>query len=69
MAGSVTGGKKAAQKIKQRDPDFFKKIGAIGGKRGTTGGFAAATPEQRREWGRKGGKASKRTVVQHGQSR
>lgn len=41
MSGTVSGGKKTAIKNLARDPDFYKKIGAIGGKRGVTGGFAS----------------------------
>ncbi len=40
MAGTVEGGKKAALKNMQRDPNFYARIGAKGGKNGTTGGFA-----------------------------
>ena len=39
MSGNVTAGKKAAQTNKARDPDFYKKIGAEGGRNGHTGGF------------------------------
>lgn len=60
MAGSFAGGKKAAEKNLKRDPDFYKRIGSLGGKAGNTGGFAAATPEQVRAWGKKGGKISRR---------
>lgn len=41
MSGSIIGGKKAATKNLARDPDHYKRIGAIGGKRGVTGGFAS----------------------------
>lgn len=41
MAGTVIGGKKAAQKNLANDPDFYRKIGAKGGSNGTTGGFAS----------------------------
>lgn len=60
MAGTVSGGKKAAQKNKElHGKDFYKEIGRKGGKNGHTGGFAA-NPELAREAGRKGGKKSKR---------
>ena len=39
--------------------DFYKRIGAIGGRKGTTGGFAA-NRELAREAGRKGGMISRR---------
>jgi hypothetical protein len=36
--------------------DYYKKIGSRGGRaKVSTKGFGSATPEQRREWGRKGG--------------
>ena len=59
MAGTLKGGKKAAVKNLAKDPDFYKKIGAIGGRNGRTGGFAA-NPELARIAGSKGGKKSKR---------
>ena len=59
MAGTVTGGKKAAQKNLQKDPNFYAKIGAKGGRNGRTGGFAA-NPELARIAGAKGGRISRR---------
>lgn len=59
MSGTVSGGKKAAAKSLARDPDFYKKIGAIGGRNGTTGGFAA-NRELARIAGQKGGRISRR---------
>lgn len=60
MAGTKAGGVKAAATNKARQgSDFYKRIGAIGGKNGHTGGFAA-NPELAREAGRKGGHISKR---------
>ena len=44
--------------------DYFQIIGAKGGKAKVTKGFGTATPEQRREWGRKGGLV-KQKRVQH----
>lgn len=41
MAGTKIGGLKAAKKNLENDPNFYRRIGAIGGKNGTTGGFAA----------------------------
>ena len=42
MAGTLSGGLKAAQSNKERHgADFYKKIGSKGGKLGTTGGFAS----------------------------
>lgn len=59
MAGTVAGGKKAAAKNLQRDPDFYAKIGRKGGKLGRTGGFAA-NPQLARIAGAKGGRISRR---------
>ena len=60
MAGTKTGGLKAADTNKKKyGKDFYAKIGAIGGKNGHTGGFAA-NPELARVAGSKGGKVSKR---------
>ncbi len=55
MAGTKEGGKKAAAKNLQRDPNFYAKIGSKGGKNGSTGGFAA-NPELARIAGAKGGR-------------
>lgn len=59
MAGTKAGGIKAAQKNLARDPQFYAKIGAKGGKNGKTGGFAA-NPELARIAGAKGGRISRR---------
>lgn len=60
MSGTRQGGLKAAKTNKDRyGSEFYKKIGKVGGKKSTTGGFAA-NPELARIAGRKGGKASKR---------
>lgn len=60
MSGTKSGGLKAAETNKKKyGSDFYKKIGAEGGKKGTTGGFAA-NPELARIAGRKGGRKSKR---------
>lgn len=59
MAGTVLGGKKAAEKNLARDPQFYARIGAIGGRKGKTGGFAA-NPELARIAGAKGGRISRR---------
>lgn len=41
MAGSIIGGQKARDtNIKRHGADYYVKLGALGGKRGTTGGFA-----------------------------
>jgi general stress protein YciG len=59
MAGTKAGAAKAVARIKAKDPDFFAKIGAKGGRNGTTGGFAA-NPELARIAGAKGGRISRR---------
>jgi hypothetical protein len=60
MAGTSAGGKSAAATNKAKyGPDFYKNIGAMGGKNGHTGGFAA-NKELAREAGRLGGLISKR---------
>lgn len=60
MAGTKNGGQAAAKTNKNRyGKDFYARIGAIGGKKGTTGGFAA-NRELARLAGAKGGKISRR---------
>ena len=59
MAGTRKGGLKTAATLLAQDPDYYKKIAAIGGKNGTTGGFAA-NPELARIAGAKGGRISRR---------
>jgi uncharacterized protein len=64
MAGTAEGGRLAAQKNKKRyGSDFYAKIGREGGKRGTSGGFAAgkAGRERARYWGSVGGSKSRRS--------
>jgi general stress protein YciG len=61
MAGTIQGGKKAANTNKARyGSAFYAKIGAKGGKLGKTGGFYA-NRELAREAGRIGGRISRRT--------
>lgn len=59
MAGTKAGGKKAAAKNLAKDPNFYAKIGAKGGRNSRTGGFAA-NPELARIAGAKGGSISRR---------
>jgi general stress protein YciG len=59
MAGTATGGKKAAAKNLAKDPNFYARIGATGGQNGRTGGFAA-NPALARIAGAKGGRVSRR---------
>lgn len=60
MAGTKKGGKQAAQTNKKRyGEDFYSRIGSKGGKKSTTGGFAA-NRKLASEAGRKGGKKGRR---------
>lgn len=69
MAGTKIGGKRAAITNKKKyGEDFYRDIGAKGGKRGKTGGFASNLKgadgltgrERARLAGTKGGQISKR---------
>lgn len=63
MAGSKAGGKQVARTNKAKyGADFYAKIGAIGGKKGRTGGFFA-NRELARVAGRLGGSRSRRNKV------
>lgn len=61
MAGNREGGKKAAAKNLQKNPNFYKDIGRKGGSTPTKKpkGFAA-NPELARIVGQKGGRISRR---------
>ncbi len=64
MPGTLQGGKKAAQtNMKLHGADFYKRIGALGGKNGNTGGFAA-NPKLASIAGTKGGRISRRRKPQ-----
>jgi general stress protein YciG len=56
MAGTQAGGRKAAAKIKARNPEHYHEIGHKGGKAGNHSkkGFAVKDPEYVAEMGRKG---------------
>ncbi len=61
MSGTTKGGKLAALKNKEKHGlDFYKNIGAKGGKLGRTGGFFA-NRELARAAGAKGGRISRRS--------
>ena len=61
MAGTKEGGRKAAARnIERYGENYYKIIGARGGKNGNTGGFYA-NRELARIAGSKGGKISKRS--------
>jgi hypothetical protein len=60
MAGTKIGGAKTAITNKEKyGPDYHARIGAAGGKKGTTGGFFA-NRELARIAGKKGGRISRR---------
>jgi len=60
MAGTIAGGKAAAKTNYERHgKDFYRNIGAKGGRNGNTGGFAA-NRELARIAGKKGGTISRR---------
>ncbi len=60
MAGTKRGGLAAAKtNIERHGDDFYARIGAIGGRNGQTGGFAA-NRELARLAGKKGGIKSRR---------
>ncbi|MCE7936518.1 hypothetical protein DYH10_01905 [Candidatus Saccharibacteria bacterium CPR2] len=60
MAGTKAGGQRAADTNRKRHgADFYARIGAVGGKKGRTGGFYA-NRELAREAGAKGGRISRR---------
>ncbi len=70
MSGNKIGGKKTAKTILKRyGKDYYRNMGAIGGKRSRTGGFASLkvgqdglTGKQRAvQAGYKGGKISRRS--------
>lgn len=71
MAGTKTGGQKARDtNIRLYGEDYYKNIGAAGGRNGNTGGFYDSRPWYKKlfhpknphaqEAGRKGGTSSKR---------
>jgi uncharacterized protein len=63
MAGTRSGGKTAAATNKKKyGSDFYAKIGAAGGRKGHSGGFAAGKEgrERARKYGAIGGRLSRR---------
>jgi hypothetical protein len=61
MAGTKNGGQAAAATNKKKyGSDFYARIGAMGGKKGHTGGFYA-NRDLAREAGARGGRISRRT--------
>lgn len=60
MSGTRSGGLLAAETNKRKyGPDFYGKIGAVGGRKGHTGGFYQ-NPELARRAGKLGGQISVR---------
>lgn len=69
MSGTKAGGTKAARTNKELyGDDFYRNIGAKGGRNGHTGGFAS-NRELAREAGRKGGLISRRTNIKNGEGK
>lgn len=69
MAGTRIGGLKAARtNLREHGNDFYVRIGAMGGRNGHTGGFAA-NPDLARMAGRKGGRISSRKGVKNGEGK
>jgi general stress protein YciG len=68
MPGTKIGGLRAAARLKAKDPDYYAKLGAKGGRIGRTGGFASrfrgsdglTGPERARRVGSVGGRLSRR---------
>ena len=64
MSGTLTGGKRAAQTLKKKDPDYYRNIGSIGGKK-SVGGGVANDPEMAKLLGKLGGKPPKNGLSLH----
>lgn len=63
MSGNAVGGKKAAAINIANDPDFYRKIGRLGGRvKSPLKGFGGMPVEKRIAAGRKGGRAGKRAT-------
>jgi uncharacterized protein len=60
MAGTKAGGAKASQTIRERDPDYYRRIGQAGGKAKVPKGFAISGKAS--EAGRKGGLVARRST-------
>lgn len=64
MAGTKSGGKLTAETNKSKyGEDYYRKIGAVGGKRKVKKGFATFDTERLQEISRRGGKVSKRGLA------
>jgi general stress protein YciG len=64
MSGNKIGAAKAKAKLLERDPDYFKNLGKLGGSKTMAQGAKpkgfAADPEKASEWGKIGGQISRR---------
>jgi general stress protein YciG len=64
LSGNKAGAAKAKAKLLERDPDYFKNLGRLGGKKTMAQGSKpkgfAADPERARIAGTKGGQISRR---------
>lgn len=61
MAGNRASGLSSRDRLLAIDPDWYAKIGAIGGKKKVPKGFALMSPEKHKGASSKGGLKSKRT--------
>lgn len=69
MSGTKAGGLKAAKTNKLHNgDDFYKRIGAKGGRNGHTGGFYA-NRERASACGKLGGSISRRTGIKNGEGK
>lgn len=69
MSGTKEGGQKTREtNLRKHGSDFYKRIGAKGGRNGHTGGFAA-NRELAIMAGRKGGLISSRKGVKNGEAK
>lgn len=60
MGQSLQGAKKAAATNLAKDPDFYRKIGSVGGKAGKIGYFSTISKRELKRIGSEGGKAKAR---------
>lgn len=69
MGGTRAGSLKAKKtNFERQGKDFYKRIGAIGGRNGHTGGFAS-NPELAKQAGRIGGLKSSRAGIKNGEGK
>lgn len=60
MGQTPEGAKKAAKKMLKKDPDYYRKIGAMGGVAGKTGRFSTLPKKELKRLASEGGKARAR---------